>query len=79
MQFKRPDRGTHFKRPFWRDYVFSYILIGLGFMANDIAAVEHTRLGSAISLTVFGIGLLIFVMAAGYSLWFGRGGKDRHI
>jgi hypothetical protein len=59
-------------RPFWRNYLVAYVMIGLGITFLDAAAPRHARVGllplvPAIALVVGGFA--IFVCAVGWSLW----------
>jgi hypothetical protein len=53
-------------RPMWRDYVFAFVLIGIGFIFSDGSGRWAIRLPA---LTLFAAGCVIFVCAVGWSLW----------
>src|SRR3954463_10883374 len=59
-------------RPFWRDYVFSYVLIGGGIVLGDIGAPQR---GAdrwwflAPALASLGVGFAFFFCAIGHGLW----------
>jgi hypothetical protein len=62
MQLQGPR--TFFARPFWRDYVVAYLLIGLGFMLSSPVAPVHRAVG----VVILAGGALILVCAIGWSL-----------
>lgn len=64
MQLQGP-RNHFLARPFWRDYVLAYVLIGLGFMLSSPNAAVHQGVGIAI----LACGALIFLCAVGWSLY----------
>lgn len=72
MQLQGP-RKRFLARPFWRDYVVAYVLIGVGFTMVDIGASQREpsqRLLVLIpALTLCALGLLVFFCAVGWSLW----------
>lgn len=58
-------------RPFWRDYVVSYVMIGAGFMTVDAGAMNRRSDGPLLLIfgaIIFFSGLAIFTCAAGWSL-----------
>ncbi len=55
---------TFLARPFWRDYVVAYVLIGLGFMLSGPTSPVHPTVGVA----MFTCGAVVFVCAVGWSL-----------
>ena len=52
-------------RPFWRDWVLSYVLIGVGFILSSPDAPLHRFVGFAL----MACGAAIFVAATGHGLW----------
>jgi hypothetical protein len=52
-------------RPFWRDWVLSYVLIGLGFMLTAPQAPVHRWVG----VLLLALGTAIFLAAVGHALW----------
>jgi hypothetical protein len=70
------NRRRFLSRPFWRDYVIAYVLIGVGFMLNDIAvSPPRNKALQVLAMALFFAGLLVFAVALGHSLWFVMGGK----
>jgi len=66
-QEMRARTGRRFlARPMWRDYVFAFVLIGIGFIFSDGSGRWAIRLPA---LTLFAAGCVIFVCAVGWSLW----------
>ena len=59
-----PPRKTFFARPFYRDWVLSAVIIGMGFMLSD----HGGPLEGLPGLVVIGIGACIFVAAAVHSV-----------
>jgi hypothetical protein len=57
---------TFLARPFWRDYVLAYLLIGVGFMITSPAFPRASRVVGAVLLA---IGAAIFACAMGWSFW----------
>ena len=55
---------TFLARPFWRDYVVAYVLIGLGFMLTSHFAPVHRAVG----VVILACGAVIFACAVGWSL-----------
>ena len=72
MQLQGP-RNRFLARPFWRDYVVSYVLIGVGFTMVDVGASQREaseRLFVLIpAFTLCGLGFVVFFCAVGWSLW----------
>jgi hypothetical protein len=72
MQFQGP-RNRFLARPFWRDYVVAYLLIGAGGTMGDIGASQHESSGRLLVLipafTLLGLGFMVFFCAVGWSLW----------
>jgi hypothetical protein len=63
MQLQGPRR-SFLARPFWRDYVLAYVLIGLGFMlSSPVAPVHHV-----VGLAILACGAVIFICAVGWSV-----------
>ena len=76
MQLQGPRR-TFLARPFWRDYVLAYVLIGLGFMLTSPVAPVHRAVGVAILAS----GAVIFLCAVGWSVYAmctGRRSRELH-
>ena len=67
------SRKTFLARPFWRDYVLAYVLIGTGFVIGDIAAPSPHDLRRTILLgiagTLLSAGLAIFLAALLYPVY----------
>ena len=72
MQLQGP-RNRFLARPFWRDYVVAYVLIGVGFTMVGIGASQRESPGRLVVLIpavmLFGLGFLVFFCAIGWSLW----------
>ena len=66
-------RNRFLARPFWRDYVVAYVLIGIGFTMVGVGASQREsseRLFVLIpAFVLFGLGFLVFFCAVGWSLW----------
>ena len=62
MQIEGPR--TFLARPFWRDYVVAYVLIGLGFMLSSPVAPVYRAVG----LVILTCGAVIFLCAVGWSV-----------
>jgi PhnB protein len=62
MQIQGPH--TFLGRPFWRDYVVAYLLIGLGYMFSGPTAPVHPAVG----VVMLACGAMIFICAIGWSL-----------
>jgi len=76
MKSRRDNRRHFSRRPPWRDYLFAYVLIGVGFALTDVSAVPpHSSVPHIIGAVLFFAGLLIFIAAVGHSIWFVLGGK----
>ena len=76
MQPTRPNRAAYAKRPLWRNYLFAYLLIGVGASIGSVAVgPSGNRIVEAAGATLLFIGLLVFVAALGHSFWFVAGGK----
>jgi hypothetical protein len=78
LDYGRPQRRPRpfLARPFYRDYVVAYLLIGVGSVLADHACVPPENLPLEIfGATVAVAGFLIFVSAVAYSIWFVLGGK----
>src|SRR3954451_4381078 len=63
MQLQGPRR-TFLARPFWRDYVLAYVLVGLGFVLTSPVAPVHRGVGVAIVVC----GAVVFLCAVGSSI-----------
>ena len=63
MQHERPSPGF-LLRPFWRDSVLSYVLIGVGFMLASPAAPVHRYVG----FVILASGAAIFLTAVGLAV-----------
>ena len=71
------SRRPFLARPFWRDYVVGAVLIGVGFMVNDYAAITRGSGGWVLriaALTLMGTGTVFLLCAIGWSL---RNGSRR--
>lgn len=72
MKIEGP-RNRFLARPFWRDYVLAYVLIGTGLTLVDIGASQQESLKRLVVLipayTLFGLGFVVFSCAIGWSLW----------
>jgi hypothetical protein len=76
MPSKRPNRRRFLSRPFWRDYLIAYVLIGVGFTLNDVAvSPPRNKVLQVVAATLFFAGLLVFASAIAHSLCFVMGGK----
>ena len=62
MQFK--GARAFLARPFWRDYVVAYVLIGLGFILSSPVAPVHRVVG----LVILACGAVIFLCAVGWAV-----------
>jgi hypothetical protein len=66
-------RKRFLARPFWRDYVVAYVLIGVGFTMVDVGASQREssdRLFVLIpAFTLLAFGSVVFFCAVGWSLW----------
>jgi len=67
------NRRVSIRRPFWRNYLVAYLLIGAGFLLGEVQ--PSAPLLEVLGATMFIAGLLIFAIAIGYSIWFVAGGK----
>ena len=72
MQLQRTPR-RFLARPFWRDHVLAYVLIGVGFTIVGIGAslregLERLFILTA-AVTLFAFGLAVLSCAVGWSLW----------
>ncbi|MFT3786829.1 MAG: hypothetical protein QM770_11790 [Tepidisphaeraceae bacterium] len=55
-------------RPFWRDHLVAYVLLGLGFLINDIAATPSTlnrAVVRVLAIVAGGTGLVVLACAVG--------------
>lgn len=57
-------RRTFLARPFWRDYVIAYVLIGLGWMLTSPVAPVHPAIG----IVILAWGAATFLCAVGWSI-----------
>ncbi len=65
------ERRSFLARPFWRDYVLSYVLIGIGFTMVAIGAPQRGADRWFVlvpAFAVFGLGFMVFFCAVGWSL-----------
>ncbi len=71
MQIQGP-RNRFLARPFWRDYVVAYVMIGFGFTLNDIGVTQPDRFDRLMveipAITIFVAGVVVLVCAIGWSL-----------
>lgn len=77
MEYETPakqvePRRRFLARPFWRDYVLAFILLGMGILMVDVAAPRRGAdrwwiLGPA--LASFITGFIFFVCAIGHGVW----------
>ena len=72
MQFQgTPNRFL--ARPFWRDYVLAYVLIGVGFTLVGLGSSQREGLERLFILTaaatLLAFGWVVFFCAVGWSLW----------
>ena len=65
---------TFLARPFWRDYIVAYLLIGVGFILTSPAAPVHRSVGVVI-LACGGVVLLSAVGWSFASMWRSRRGR----
>jgi hypothetical protein len=80
LEYGRPQRRRRpfLARPFYRDYVVAYVLIASGMVLFDRAGMPPGSLALEIlGATLLVTGLLIFVSAIVYSIWFVLGGKHK--
>jgi hypothetical protein len=73
-------RRTFFKRPLWCNYLFAYLLLGLGVSLVDVAA---GRTGNIVVIVMATISLLaglsVFACAIGFSIRFVPGTEPPRI
>jgi len=68
------------KRPLWRNYLFAYLIIGMGVVLVDVSAGPNRNIvGMIVGVTSFLVGLLIFVTAVVTSVRFVLAGKPKQI
>jgi hypothetical protein len=74
MHHKLPGRQRWFTpRPPWRDFIVSYVFIGVGFLIVDIAAPWPPDASRTAAMTtgliLFGAGCCVFVAAILHAAW----------
>ena len=64
MQPIRTNRIAYLKRPLWRNYLFAYALMGIGYLFGGVAAgPSGNRIFEVVGATMLFAGVLVFAAA----------------
>jgi hypothetical protein len=76
MRLYQRNRRIPPQRPFWSEYGYAFLLIIVGYQMADTGRMPSGSLAlEVVGAVVFYLGLLVLVLALGYSLWLVGGGN----
>ena len=77
MQPRHSNRAAYAKRPLWRNYLFAYLLIGVGFSIGSVAVgPTGNRILEDVGTTLLFLWVFgVCVRTCSFFFWFVAGGK----